>query len=101
MWFWCCSYANGLSKLETLPQLRQVDIKRFSHFGPQETEQLLEVPPIAGSGPVACFGNPSWPKCLLRQASASSCALSASPAALPAPDTAHTNKDQHAAGEGD
>ena len=50
----CCSYDRGLDRLASLPQLRQVDIKRFPHFGPDETEQLLQVrqvprrPPRAG-----------------------------------------------------
>ena len=38
-----CSYDRGLDRLASLPQLRQVDIKRFPHFGPDETEQLLQV----------------------------------------------------------
>jgi hypothetical protein len=36
------SYDRGLDRLASLPQLRQVDIKRFPHFGPDETEQLLQ-----------------------------------------------------------
>jgi hypothetical protein len=41
-----CSYDRGLDRLASLPQLRQVDIKRFPHFGPDETEQLLQVWPV-------------------------------------------------------
>ncbi len=38
-----CSFTHGLAKLETLRTLRQVDIKRFEQFGPEETELLLKV----------------------------------------------------------